>query len=114
MTSERSSNFQVEKFRFVGEQSGSPEQQLKVLLCSYFGNANVVERAYLARVSYNDGSEVHVALCLYTSRSDREATVRGVNALFAKIFAKEEHLDIVFLDSQQELALAKVCRPFFS
>jgi len=39
--------------------------------------------------------------------------VEKIGKIFASMFGSHEHLDIIFLDGQQEHELAKVCSPFF-
>jgi len=99
--------------RFVGEQDGPPERELKSRLKHYFQPLKAVERAYLAHVAYADCNELAVALCLRTRRTARDVIVRGIASLFADIFGRDQHLDIIFLDRQQEAELEPICAQFF-
>lgn len=94
--------------RFVGEQDGAPELLLKDALVADLRAAPEVKRAYLARVEYQD--EKHVALCL-AGPVDR-SLVERIGSRFAEIFGQHEHLDILFITTEQEAELARVCAPF--
>ena len=93
---------------FIGEQDGEPERLLKKALITEFRSAAEFKRAYLARVKYADG--VHVALCL--TAAEDPALVERIGAVFAGVFGRHEHLDVVFLDPGQEAELQRVCAPF--
>ena len=93
---------------FIGEQDGDPERLLKEALINEFGGAAEISRAYLARVEYADG--VHVALCL--AAPEDPAVVARVGTVFGGLFGRHEHLDVLFLDPDQEATLRRVCTPF--
>ena len=46
------------------------------------------------------------------SRPD-ESLIREIGAVFASMFGRDQHLDMLFIDGDQEQALARVCRPFY-
>ena len=94
--------------RFVGEQDGEPERLLKSALVAELCVVPEVKRAYLAQLEYSDGA--HVALCL-VAPEDR-SLIERISSCFARIFAQQEHLDILFLTPDQETELARVCNPF--
>lgn len=94
--------------RFVGEQDGESERLLKAALVVELGAVPEVKGAYLARVQYPDG--VHVALCL--DAPDDQLLVERIGSCFSKIFARHEHLDILFLRPDQQVELEGVCAPF--
>jgi hypothetical protein len=102
----------VPSLRFMGEQDGEPEQRLKSRLVECFKQRSDVHRAYLAQVSAGD--QLGVALCLKTADGPDLTLVRAVGAVFSNFFAKDEHLDILFLNASQESALTKVCAAFFA
>jgi len=64
---------QVPKLRFLGEQDGVPERELKDRLVKFFQCDQSILTAYLARVAYTDPSPLVVALCL---RSELVPTVK--------------------------------------
>ena len=104
-------SFRVGRLHFIGEQVGAVEQDLMSSLGRELNGHPNVTRAYLARVSYG-GSLPVVALCLRAEKED-ESLVRVIGALFASIFSRDEHLDVLFLNENQESELARVCAPFF-
>lgn len=97
--------------RFLREQDGDPERLLKARLVECFRRRDEVQCAYLAQI--NSGNQSGVALCLRTQRGPDPNIVREVGAIFARLFVKQEHLDILFLKETQESALRNVCKPFY-
>ena len=102
-----------ESLRFISEQDGAIERDLKTRLIALFCSDNVVTRAYLAAVDYGDLTTYSVALCLRTLSKTDGTLVERIGSIFASIFSAEEHLDIIFLVNEQESQLLAVCRPFF-
>ena len=98
------------KVRFVCEQDGVPERQLRALLTPELLSRNV-ERAYLAMVEYLDPNAHEVALCV--RGADDRSLVQAVAGHFANIFGRQAHLDILFLSESQEQDVARVCSPFY-
>jgi hypothetical protein len=105
---------QVPKLRFLGEQGGVPERELKDRLVKFFQCDQTILRAYLARVAYSDVSPPVVGLCLHSEFGPDREVVNKIGKIFASMFGSHEHLDIIFLDDKQEYELATVCSPFFS
>jgi hypothetical protein len=101
--------------RFVHEQDGEPEREVKALLARYFEESGTVVRAYLARVDYGEPDAYDVALCVVTpdGRQDPEV-LNAVARIFGDLFSTKEHLDTLFLTPARERELAAVCRPFFA
>ena len=98
------------QIRFVCEQDGVPERELKALLAPELVSRNV-ERAYLARIEYQDPSAYEVALCV--RGVEDLGLVQAVADHFAKLFGRTVHLDTLFLSDAQEQELARVCNPFY-
>jgi hypothetical protein len=96
--------------RFLCEQDGPPERDLKALLAPELASSDV-KRAYLARVEYDDPNANEVALCV--RGTEDPSLVRTVASHFAKVFGRETHLDILFLTESQEEELPRVCGPFY-
>jgi hypothetical protein len=103
---------QVPQFRFVGEQDGPPERELKQRLVEFFKRDQSVKAAYLARVAF-DESRIGVALCLRTQFGADPGMAEKIGRIFASMFGSQQHLDIIFPTVEQEGSLAKVCVPFF-
>jgi hypothetical protein len=102
----------VTSVQFLREQDGKPEQILKSRLIESFKRHSDVQRAYLAQVS--SGRQQSVALCLKTGHGPDPNLVREIGAIFAAIFVRQQHLDILFLNEPQESELTSVCTPFFA
>jgi len=98
--------------RFLGEQDGVPERELKERLSTLFSENGIVQKAYLARVKYEDSTEA-VALCVSSHYGAIETTVQRVGSIFAEMFGPQEHLDIIVLEESQEAELALCCPSFF-
>ncbi len=100
--------------RFLGEQDGMPEAELKARLIVVFGRRRTVASAYLARVEYPGQPSVAVALCLRTQPGLEQNLVAEVSEVFSKLFSQREHLDVLFLTDEMEAELKVHCHPFFS
>jgi hypothetical protein len=72
-----------------------------------------VSAAYLTRVSYQETPGQNVALCLHGGKENAAAIVDCVGAIFRKHFHTTQHLDILFLSTQQLEEAAKVAKPFY-
>lgn len=110
----KSDEFFVPQLQFKAEQDGPAEQDLKRRLIPLFRSQRNILRAYLARVGYGDSKVSSVALCLVPKTGIVLETEEKVAKVFSSTFAKEEHLDIIFLTQAQEFELVKLCRPFYS
>lgn len=118
--------FRTHVVQFLREQDGGPERQLKERLSRSL-RALGVRNAYLALVSYDERKgpqstvseaappDMSVALCLTLEdeAASRQKIVQSAGADFAALFGTSQRMDIIFLTDQQELALQKVCRPFY-
>jgi hypothetical protein len=99
--------------RFVGEQDGASERDLKSSLVEVFLREPTVRRAYLARTDYRDTTGVHVALCVKSSVGVCHELKSKVFDIFSSMFGSHEHLDVLFIRDDQEQELGQVCRPFY-
>ena len=114
----RSSNkhpqeMRVPQPRFLGEQDGPPERELKAALDDFFRRDQSVRTAYLARVAYGEQAGVNVVLCLRTQFGPDPGLAEKIGRIFASMFGAHENLDLLFLNDDQENALRKVASPFF-
>jgi hypothetical protein len=98
---------------FLGEQDGPSEQALKAALLAQLLRHTPVERAYLARVGFGPGEPPQVALCLAPPAANGRGLLDHIGQVFAGQFAREAHLDIIFVNDEQETDLGRVCRPFY-
>ena len=108
----RPEQFHIRAVRFVGEQDGTPERELKQALQVLLSEAATVSRAYLARLQYDDAAGDHVALCLAATTASPDLA-RRIASEFSRRFNASVHLDIMFLSPQQEAECKKVCRQFY-
>lgn len=119
MSSRRATGIEMRprpRVRFVGEQLGVPEDELKsAIVRRWLEQAEGHPlRAYLAQVAYAPGRETSIALCIASERDTDERSIVVAAAAFREIFGRGEHLDIFLVDERQERRLRKVCCPFFS
>ena len=126
MSENSKKTFVPHQVQFVGEQDGPPERELKERLATSLRPMGV-QKAYLAVVSYaerkgpqnaaGDGAapELNVALCLALSdaAAEKSEIVQRASHDFAAMFGPTQHMDIIFLTDQQDVALKKVCQPFY-
>lgn len=99
--------------RFVGEQDGQVEREIKELWKSIFLKNPSVKYAYLALVTYENSSTPQPTLCILHSEGDNQALVNSVSEPFRKIFNTNTALDILFLNPEQETQVRRVCKPFY-
>jgi SseB protein C-terminal domain len=98
---------------FLGEQDGPSERMLKGQLHDLFAESNNLLKAYLARTQYREAGNKSVCLCLSVSSGADEPLVEEIHSLFAQLFNRAVHLDILFLSPKQEEQVAAVCKPFY-
>jgi hypothetical protein len=106
----------VPKVRFLCEQKGPSETILTTKLSQAFATAELVERAYLVRVSAaSDPAAMNVVLAIRTkSGAEERGLLPVVSGTFASIFGPHEHLDLLFVREDQEGAIRDVCPAFYS
>ena len=113
MTKRETVEFYRGQVRFIAEQDGAIEQKFKQKLTDLFQDRKTITKAYLAAADYGTPTTFTVALCLRASPSPDRALVKSVSTVFASIFSSAEHLDIIFIDEEQEMRLMQVCCPFY-
>jgi hypothetical protein len=101
------------EIRFIGEQDGPAERELKDALRTLFADTPSIERAYLVHVDYGNPDVYEVALCIQ-GPDDDEHLVRRISEAFAKLFGFEQHLDTLFLTPARQREIAQVAAPFYS
>jgi len=106
--------FYTTEVAFLGEQDGPPEREFKTRLNSLFRHEANLKTAYLVRIRYRSSDHDDVALCLRANAGQCPQLVKGVQRVFASMFGKHEHLDIMFLDEEKEMEVRSCCEPFFS
>src|SRR5690349_6139424 len=93
---------QVPDIRFLGEQDGPAEINLKDKFVAFFRRDKSINRAYLARADFGEGTKVSSVLGLRTQFGPDKGMVEKIGSIFASVFNSTQHLDIVFLTDQQE------------
>ena len=109
VSDEQPESFTAPSIQFVGEQDGPVEREFKAALVSEIGER--VRAAFLARVTYPGSDGISVALCL-AGGSEESTVVNDAAATFRRMFGSHEHLDILFLNPDQEADIRSVCSPF--
>jgi hypothetical protein len=99
--------------RFVAEQDGVSERDLKACFVELFRKQATVERAYLALAEHGDGRGVHVTLAIRCSSGEDPSLIRRLANIFSSRFGSHEHLDMMFIREDQERQLRVVCEPFY-
>jgi hypothetical protein len=100
---------------FICEQEGEVEREFKNSLLTILKENSQRVRAYLAQVKYAENDhEFNVALCLMTDGSDEAFLLHHAINIFKSMFGKQEHLDVIFLNKNEEHALRKIACPFFT
>jgi hypothetical protein len=101
--------------RFLREQDGAPERELKSALTDLFRRVVGVQRAYLALAEYENPIRQDVVLGIrVVPGANVPSLVSAISAVFSKMFGRGQSLDIVALTDNQELHLTGVSRPFFT
>jgi|CXWL01.1.fsa_nt_gi hypothetical protein len=97
--------------KFIGEQDGPREKTLKSALIRFFHNERIVQKAYLARLDIGEGRTV--GLCLKASPPPATSYPDRLAELFIEVMGPGGSMDVLFLEGDQEEALAQVCKPFY-
>jgi len=103
----------VPKTKFLCEQDGIPERELKQSLIEALNKRSHVRSAYLARVEYDKPDEMNVALCIKMDKEDDPALRKEIGNIFAGLFGAHEHLDVLFLRDEQVTEIRSVCNAFY-
>jgi len=96
---------------FLFEHDGEGERHLKTKLSEIFDRHGAVTSAYLVGAEYEGSADYNVVLCLDADES--VSLVKQVQEAFASLFSGGNHLDILFVNADQETSVKKVCEPFY-
>lgn len=99
--------------KFVGEQDGVPERELKARFAEFLGQESMVQSAYLARAEHGDGTGVHVTLAIRHFGGADPSLIPKLATIFSSMFGSHAHLDMMFIREDQERQLQAVCAPFY-
>jgi hypothetical protein len=104
--------FLPSEIRFIGEQDGIPERELKAKISDFLRRNGYKCRVYLARAKYNASDELNVVLCARVVSGDADALKAAAGRIFHDMFRSDAHLDIMILTDEEEQVVWSVCRPF--
>jgi hypothetical protein len=99
--------------RFVAEQDGDVERELKAKWIAILSRHKGVTRAFLARASSGERAEPSVMLCICPRSAQDHALVQELAGPVRQTLSTDHHLDIVFLNSRDEAEVSRVAQPFF-
>ena len=99
--------------KFIAEQDGPPERDLKARFVELFRHEPMVQCAYLAQAEHGDGTGVHVTLAIRCSLGEDPSLIPKLANIFTCMFGSHEHLDMMFIREDQEQQLRAVCGPFY-
>jgi hypothetical protein len=103
----------VGKLRFIGEQDGPVERDLKVQWLPILTAAPQIRRAFLVRCSYDQGDQ-HVVLALCSTGGPDLGLVEAMRVPYARAFHRDCPLDMMFATAAQEALIENVCPPFYT
>lgn len=103
-----------QKVQFAGSVDGGPYDGLKRALILEFVTRPAIRRAYLAEITATEATTAGPALCLVSDAPSDNAIVTRAGEIFGRSFPKEAELGVVFLTSEGEDALKRVCAPFYA
>lgn len=100
------------EINFVGQQDGDVERGFTTRVAHLLNQSGQGEVGYLCRVHYGDPNDISIAVCIATSGKPNSTTLDGIASIFRDMFGTHEHLDMLFVNEEQESRLRAVCKPF--
>ena len=104
----------VETIRFVGEQDGPVERDVKARWLPILSANPQIRRAFLVRAAYEGDEGQHVVLALCSSGAPDPALIDALRVPYAAMFHRDCPLDMGFPSPAQESQIEKVCPPFYT
>jgi hypothetical protein len=104
----------VKSFRFIGEQDGPVERDLKSRWVPILAAAPQIRRAFLVRSVYDGQGGLHIVLALCTSGAPDQGLMQALRVPYAAKFHRDCPLDMMFATAAQEAQIEKVCPPFYT
>ena len=101
----------IQNIKYIGEQDGAIEKELKSEITKIFKDNKGVKRAYLAQAIYGESLNCDVILCI-NGKEDINL-IRSIDECFSRIFNQHMHLDIIFIEKDKEIEVQRVCKPFY-
>ena len=103
----------VDAITFLAEQDGPVEQSIKARWEPILKAHPEVTHAYLALASYSGQPSRGVVLGLVASATVDLGIIRGLSEPIRAMMSRDVALDILVLKSDQAVAIARVCEPFY-
>ena len=104
----------VQKLRFLGEQDGPVERDVKERWVPILRASPAIRRAFLVRALYEGQPDPQVILALCSSSGPDAALVEALGVPFAAIFHRDCPLDMALVTPAQESQIEPVCPPFYT
>jgi hypothetical protein len=98
---------------FIGQQDGLIEIEFTSQVSVFLEDSGTRATAYLCRLHYGTPDQVSVAVCIASPDGEQMGVVNGISSIFQKMFGQHEHLDIIFVDNDQQSSISDVCEPFY-
>jgi hypothetical protein len=103
----------VGAIKFLGEQDGPVEQSIKARWKPILQAHPAVTHGYLALASYSGKPSPGVVLGIVASSTVDLGIVRALSEPFREAMHRDVALDILLLNADQAVAIARVCKPFY-
>jgi len=103
----------IGKVRFVGEQDGPVERDLKAKWLPILRTAPQIRSAFLVRCSY-DQDDQHVVLAICSAGGPDLRLLEALRVPYALAFHRSCPLDMMFATAAQEALIRDVCPPFYA
>jgi SseB protein C-terminal domain len=104
---------QTTSLRFLCEQDGPAERQIKAQWLPILEAEPHIRRAFLVRAQYSDQTE-HVILALSSTGGSDSALMDALRIPYVATFRDDCPLDMAFINEAQQAHIEKVCRPFYT
>jgi hypothetical protein len=103
----------VGKLRFLAEQDGPVERDLKAQWLPILTAAPQIRRAFLVKCAYDQGDQ-HVVLVLCSTNAPDLGFLEAMRVPYARAFHRDCPLDMMFATATQESQIESVCPPFYT
>lgn len=113
MQRQQVTQMQTTSLRFLCEQDGPAERQIKSQWMPILEADPRIRRAFLVRAQYADQTE-HVILALSSTGGTDAGLMESLRIPYTAIFREDCPLDMAFITDAQQSHIEKVCPPFYT
>ncbi len=106
--------FSASDITFMDEQEGIQERRLKEAVAVLLDLDATVVRAYLVCASYNGAIDGAMLGLLTRDRQESGKLALQMDRAFGALFDTKAHLNVLFLDDEDDAHFANACAPFYS